>query len=71
MRHKARSSQWTQTGRTPEQRHHGRCPHCGKLRYDDRVTARRAAKNMYPSERMHAYRCGDYWHYGHHMKQEN
>lgn len=44
--------------------HHGRCRVCGKLRYATRVDARKAAQVAY-GRKLRAYRCGDWWHYGH------
>lgn len=41
------------------------CPTCGKQRYRDRKTARRAARRTPGWGRMNAYRCGNFWHLGH------
>jgi hypothetical protein len=47
------------------QQYVGTCPTCGKLRYSDRSTARRAARALYPHTALRAYRCGTWWHIGH------
>ncbi|RKT82734.1 hypothetical protein SAMN05421805_104205 [Saccharopolyspora antimicrobica] len=56
----------------PPSRESGRCPTCGKKVYGNRRAARRAAKRLYPADRMHAYRCptkgpweANRWHIGH------
>lgn len=46
----------------------GQCPDCGKFRYVDRVSAKRAAKDLHPHDSMRAYQCGQYWHFGHNRK---
>ena len=38
------------------------CPVCGKKSYLSRKGARQAARILYPSRRMLAYRCRGYWH---------
>jgi hypothetical protein len=43
----------------------GDCPLCGKRRYRSRRAARRAARLLYPGDRLRAYRCCGYWHIGH------
>lgn len=43
----------------------GTCETCGKKRYLTRKEARAARRMLYPGEdKMTAYNCGDYWHYG-------
>jgi len=42
--------------------HHGACARCGKNRYPDRSTARKAARIVSPGRRLRVYRCGGYWH---------
>lgn len=44
---------------------HGPRCQCGKVRYLTKREAKNAARRIHPSERMHAYRCDDYWHLGH------
>lgn len=43
------------------------CPDCGKLCYATRKAATAEARRVHPGERMNAYRCGNWWHYGHLM----
>lgn len=43
----------------------GRCADCGKVRYETRAKARRAARTRHRGNRMRAYPCGAYWHLGH------
>lgn len=38
-----------------------RCPACGKIRYLSRKDAR-VQRKLWPGVRLHAYRCGDFWH---------
>lgn len=45
----------------------GACPACGKLMFDSRKVAKAAARRAHPGERLNAYQCGDWWHYGHLM----
>lgn len=48
----------------------GKCPDCGKWRYETRKWARAAMKRYHPDDStMHAYRCGRYWHYGHNRRK--
>lgn len=51
--------------RHPGARHHGNCPDCGKHRFATRRDAKRAARYLHPDDSMRAYRCGDFYHYGH------
>lgn len=43
----------------------GTCRDCGKVCYRTRAIARQARRVLYPTEKMHAYRCGDFFHIGH------
>lgn len=43
----------------------GTCSYCGKVCYKSRADARSAKRSLHPGEKMHAYRCGFYWHFGH------
>lgn len=43
------------------------CTVCGKLVYATRKAAKAAARRAHPGERMNAYRCNGWWHYGHLM----
>lgn len=43
----------------------GTCSRCGKVCYRDRAAAKHAKRAIHPGEKMHAYRCGTFWHYGH------
>lgn len=55
--------------RTTQKKHIGNCPDCGKLRFLDRASARRAARGRHPDVALIAYRCGDYWHYGNNFRK--
>lgn len=54
-------------GRTPayNRRGTGTCWSCGKVCYRSRDEAKAAKRVLHPSEKMHAYRCGNNWHFGH------
>lgn len=41
------------------------CSRCGKVRYRSRDEAKAAKRVLHPSEKMHAYPCGEWWHFGH------
>ncbi len=44
------------------------CTHCRKQSYPSRRDAKAVAKQVFPGERLSAYRCfsgGDGWHLGH------
>lgn len=41
------------------------CRLCGKIGYKTREEARQARRAIHPAEKMHAYECGDLWHFGH------
>lgn len=41
------------------------CVRCGKGSYRTRDDARAAARIIHPTEKMHAYPCGLFWHFGH------
>ena len=44
----------------------GRCPDCGKMRFQTRKQARKHARVRFPGDkRFSEYKCGDYWHIGH------
>lgn len=43
----------------------GKCPDCGKDRFKSEKGAKRASRRIHPTDRLNAYRCGAYWHYGH------
>ncbi|GAA4189982.1 hypothetical protein GCM10022252_27530 [Streptosporangium oxazolinicum] len=44
----------------------GRCPDCGRVRYETRAKARRAARRtLHRGTHMRPYACGGYWHLGH------
>lgn len=43
----------------------GTCHRCGKQCYRSRAEARAARKALHPDEKMHAYQCGEVWHFGH------
>ena len=43
------------------------CTVCGKLVFPSRKAAKTAARRAHPGERMNAYRCNGWWHYGHLM----
>lgn len=44
----------------------GSCPTCGKLRFLTRAQAKKTTRRMKGRRgRLHAYRCGDFWHIGH------
>lgn len=47
----------------------GTCPDCGKMRYLSRQDARRGSRLWFPGDRQVAYRCGDYWHFGHNFRK--
>jgi hypothetical protein len=49
----------------PGNQHFGNCPVCGKHRFASRRAAKRAARDLHPHDSMRAYRCGNFWHYGH------
>lgn len=43
----------------------GRCS-CGKLRFLTKAAAKKATRRIKSrSGRLHAYRCGEFWHVGH------
>lgn len=43
-----------------------RCPSCGKVRFLSKADAKKTIGRMKGRNgRMHAYRCGDFWHLGH------
>lgn len=50
---------------------YGRCDQepCNKVRYGSRTDAKAMAKKLFPSDHMSAYRCGNYWHFGHPPKR--
>ena len=41
----------------------GRCPKCGKARYESRRAARKAGRSAFPSRHVRAYRCVGLWHF--------
>ena len=43
----------------------GPCPRCGKASYRTRKDAKRAARRLFPNDRMSVYGCGHYYHVGH------
>lgn len=43
----------------------GTCPRCGKQCYRTRDEAKAAKRILFPGDKMHAYQCGVYWHFGH------
>lgn len=45
-------------------RHFGYCKECGRIRYASKRMAKVAARQMHPGQRLRAFACGDYWHYG-------
>lgn len=57
------------TGRTPafNRRAVATCRHCPQRKgvYRTRAEARTAARIIHPTEKMHAYECNGYWHFGH------
>jgi hypothetical protein len=42
----------------------GTCPDCGKHRFQTRADAKRAAKQLFPGEKLRVYPCGGYYHFG-------
>lgn len=45
------------------------CQPTGKTEFRSRRAARRALHAIvHPQGRMHVYRCGDHWHFGHNDK---
>lgn len=43
----------------------GTCEVCGKRCYESRRAARRAAHAIFPTQKVSAYRCGNFYHFGH------
>ncbi|MGP4114622.1 hypothetical protein ACTWP5_27400 [Streptomyces sp. 4N509B] len=53
------------TSRAPKGLYVGTCPICHKHQYRTRQDARRVGRSLYPGHVLRAYRCGEYWHFGH------